>query len=103
MLGGKPVGFDLAVYAVRGKLVFAAGQQSFDGVAHGRKLALTVPTLNGAIAPTLFRAKLDRHLLRAPRACSGTWKFGATFQGLTAVGGSPVGAAQHLSYRQRCA
>jgi hypothetical protein len=104
VLAGKPVGFDLAVYAVRGKLVFAAGRQSFDGVAHGRKLALIVPTLNGAIAPTLFRAKLDRHIVRTPRICRrGHWKFGATFQGLTAVDGSPVGPAQHLTYRQRCA
>jgi hypothetical protein len=103
VLGGKPVGFDLAIYAVRGKLVFAAGKQSFDGVAHGRKLALTVPTLNGAIAPTLFRARIDSHIVRTPRTCRrGGWKFGATFQGLTAVDGSPVGPAQHLSYRQRC-
>jgi hypothetical protein len=103
VLGGKPVGFDLAVYAVRGKLVFAAGKQSFDGVAHGRRLALTVPTLNGAIAPTLFRAKLDRHVVRTPRTCRrGGWKFGATFQGLTAVGGSPVGPDQHLSYTESC-
>jgi hypothetical protein len=103
-LGGKPVGFDLAVYAVRGKLLFAAGKQSFSGVAHSRRLALTVPTLNGAIAPTLFRARIDRHIVRTPRTChGGQWRFGAAFQGLTAVGGSPVGPGQHLSHRQRCA
>jgi hypothetical protein len=102
VLGGKPVGFDLAIYAVRGKLVFASGKQSFDGVAHGRRLALTVPTLNGAIAPTLFRARIDRHIVRTPRTCSGAWKFRATFQGLTAVDGSPVGPSQHLAHRESC-
>src|SRR4051812_10883261 len=104
VLAGKPVGFDLAVYAVRGKLLFAAGRQSFSGVLHGRRLALPAPTLNGAIAPTLFHARIDRHFLRTPRTCrGGRWKFGATFQGLTDVDGSTIGAAQHLSYRQRCA
>jgi hypothetical protein len=103
VLGGKPVAFDLSVYAVRGKLLFAAGKQGFWGVAHGRRLALTVPTLNGMIAPTLFRAKIDRHFLHTPRTCRGTWKFGAAFQGLTGVDGAPIGAAQHLSHKERCA
>jgi hypothetical protein len=101
ILNGAPVGFDLAAYAVRGKLFFASGKQGFWGVAHGRKLALTVPTLNGMIAPTLFRARLD-HVVRTPRTCHGRWRFGATFRGLTAVDGSPVGPAQHLSDSQRC-
>ena len=103
VLGGKPVGFDLAAYAVRGRLFFAAGKQGFWGVGHGRRLALTTPTLNGMIAPTLFRARIDRALLRTPRTCrGGDWRFGATFQGLTAIDGTPVGAAQHLAYRQAC-
>jgi hypothetical protein len=101
VLGGKPVAFDLAVYAVRGKLLFASGKQGFWGVASGRRLALTVPTLNGMIAPTLFRAQLD-HVVRTPRTCHGHWRFRATFQGLTGVDGSPVGPAQHLSDAQRC-
>lgn len=103
LLAGQPVAFDLAVYAVRGRLLFAAGKQGFWGVAHGRRLALTVPTLNGTIAPTLFRAKIDRHFLRTPRTCRGTWRFGAAFQGLTGIDGSPVGAVQQLSDTERCA
>ena len=55
MLGDKPVGFDLAVYAVRGKLVFAAGKQSFDGVVHGRKLALTVGDYGPGADPGTLR------------------------------------------------
>jgi hypothetical protein len=102
ILNGAPVGFDLSVYAVRGKLFFASGKQGFWGVGSGRKLALTVPTLNGTIAPTLFRAGIDRAFLRTPRSCHGTWKFGAAFQGLTGIDGSPVGPSQHLAHRQSC-
>src|SRR3712207_7010326 len=33
-------------------------KQGFFGVPSGRKLLLTVPTMNGAIAPTLFEAHI---------------------------------------------
>src|SRR5581483_6273712 len=56
LLNGQPVHFDVGIYAVRGKLVFAAERdgmplkQSFKGFASGKRtLKLTVPTLNGSI------------------------------------------------------
>jgi hypothetical protein len=56
------------------------------------------------IAPTLFRAKIPaRHgWLRTPRTCHVEWKFGAAFQGLTGLDGSPVGPEQHLTFRHSC-
>jgi hypothetical protein len=60
LAGSVPVTFDLAVYAVRGRLYFAGERggvplkQGFFGVPSGRRLVLTVPTMNGAIEPTLF-------------------------------------------------
>jgi hypothetical protein len=106
------VGFDLAVYAIDGKLSFAAEQngmplkKGFFGVVHGRRLQLTVPTSNGAIAPTLFRATIARTggWLRTPSTCppSGHWTAHARFQGLTAVGGTPVGAGRTLAEHLSC-
>jgi len=115
VLNGTVVRFDLGVYAVRGTLFFAGERdgaplkQGFSGVATGRRLALTVPTSNGAIAPTLFEARIPAHAagaawLRTPKRCPGTrrWIARATFQGLTAVGGAPVGGAQTLQAESPC-
>ena len=61
---GALVGFDLSVYAIDGRLYFAGSRAGvplktgFYGDAKGRRLVLTVPTSGGAIAPTLFEARL---------------------------------------------
>ena len=115
VLNGTTVRFDLGVYAVRGSLFFAGERdgvplkQGFFGVASGRRLALTVPTSNGAIAPTLFEARIPAAAagtawLRTPKRCPSThrWVAEATFQGLTAVGGTPVGAAQTVQAESPC-
>ena len=115
VLNGTTVRFDLGVYAVRGSLFFAGERdgvplkQGFFGVASGRRLALTVPTSNGAIAPTLFEARIPAAAtgtawLRTPKRCPTTrrWVAEATFQGLTAVGGTPVGAAQTVQAESPC-
>ena len=61
----RPVTFDLAVYAVRGPSLLrrrarrrAAQAGLLRRRASGRRLVLTVPTTNGAIAPTLFEARI---------------------------------------------
>jgi hypothetical protein len=116
LLDGKPTHFDIGVYAVRGHLVFAAernGQplkQSFNGIASGGKLILTVPTLNGHIAPTEFDAKIaaqrgGRPWLVTPQRCprSGHWTARGRFQGMSAVsGGTAVTSAQTLIDRLSC-
>jgi hypothetical protein len=115
VLSGATVRFDLGIYAVRGRVFFAGERdgvplkQGFFGVATGRRLALTVPTANGAIAPTLFEARIPattagRPWLRTPPRCprAGAWVSRATFQGLTAVDGTPVGAAQTLRGESPC-
>jgi hypothetical protein len=115
LAGTATVSFDLAVYAVRGKLFFAgqrAGmplKQGFIGVPSGRKLVLTVPTMGGAIAPTLFEARIDAHAgsrawLKTPERCprSGHWVARGTFQGLTAPGGDPVGPSQRVRDTTPC-
>jgi hypothetical protein len=115
ILNGATVQFDLAVYAVRGRLFFAGErggvplEQGFFGVASGRRLALTVPTANGAIAPTLFEARIAAKRsgaawLRTPARCpvGRRWTATATFQGMTAVAGAPVGPAQTLEATSAC-
>jgi hypothetical protein len=116
LLRGAPVMFDLGVYAVRGRLLFAAERdgvglrQAFAATARGRRLTFVVPTAGGAISPTLFRTRIvpsgdGAGWLRTPRRCPGShhWRFTATFTGLTAPeGGTPVGAVQRLRDRQRC-
>jgi hypothetical protein len=116
LLRGAPVVFDLGVYAVRGRLLFAAERdgvglrQAFAATARGRRLTFVVPTAGGAISPTLFRARITARAdaagwLRTPRRCprGGDWRFAATFTGLTAPeGGVQVGAMQRLRARQRC-
>lgn len=112
--GSTPSGFDLGVYAVRGDLFFAAeiaGQplkRGFYGVATGRRLALTVPTAGGRLAPTLFRMQVPARpggakWLRTPERCpsSGRWTVRTVFQGLDAAG-MPAGASQSLSTTTRC-
>ena len=114
LLRGAPVAFDLGVYAVRGRLLFAAERdgvglrQAFAATARGRRLTFIVPTAGGAISPTLFRTRIaapDARWLRTPRRCprGGDWRFTATFAGLTAPeGGVQVGAMQRLRDHQRC-
>lgn len=115
LLRGAPVVFDLGVYAVRGRLLFAAERdgvglrQAFAATARGRRLTFVVPTAGGAISPTLFRTRIiapdDARWLRTPRRCprGGDWRFAATFTGLSAPeGGVRVGVMQTLRARQRC-
>ena len=107
--------FDLGVYAVRGRLLFAAERdgvglrQAFAATARGRRLTFVVPTAGGAISPTLFRTRItapdDARWLRTPHRCprGGDWRFAATFTGLSAPeGGMQVGAMQRLRAGQRC-
>lgn len=117
VLNGKPTHFDIGIYAVRGQLVFAAEQngkplkQSFRGVARGTRLELTVPTLNGMIAPTGFTARISAGRgatpwLRTPARCpaSGHWTVTGHFQGFSAAAppSHPVTAAQTLTQRLPC-
>jgi hypothetical protein len=117
LLAGMPVHFDIGIYAVRGHLVLAAERagvplkQSFDGVAHGTDLLLTVPTLGGKIFPTGFDARIParpgaRAWLRTPARCprSGEWTAVGHFQGVssTGAGGRPVTQAQTLVDRVPC-
>jgi hypothetical protein len=117
LLNGQPVHFDIGIYAVRGHLVFAAERggmplkQSFKGFASGKRtLKLTVPTLNGSIAPTRFEANIPAHpggakWLVTPPKCpkSGHWTARGIFQGRTAAeGGKPVGKAHEATDTQRC-
>jgi hypothetical protein len=116
LLDGAPTHFDIGIYSVRGHLVFAAernGQplkQSFNGVARGRKLILTVPTLDGHIAPTEFDAKIaaghgKQAWLLTPKSCpkSRHWTASGSFQGVSAAsGGTPVTPKQTLSDRSAC-
>jgi hypothetical protein len=115
LLRGAPVVFDLGIYAVRGRLLFAAERdgvglrQAFAATASGRRLTFVVPTAGGAISPTLFRMHVSAPgspgWLRTPARCPGSdrWRFTATFTGLTAPeDGTPVGGQQRLRDRQRC-
>jgi hypothetical protein len=114
LLNGQPVHFDVAIYSVRGKLVFAAERdgvplkQSFKGLASGRRtLKLTVPTLNGSIDPTRFEATIPAQAawLTTPPRCprSGHWTSRGIFQGRTAAeGGQPTGPRQVRTDMQRC-
>jgi hypothetical protein len=117
LLNGQPVHFEVGIYAVRGKLVFAAERdgmplkQSFKGFASGKRtVKLTVPTLNGSIAPKRFEANIPAHpggstWLVTPAKCpkSGHWTSRGIFQGRTAAeGGKPVGKAQTRTDKQRC-
>ena len=117
LLNGQPVHFDIGIYAVREHLVFAAERdgmplkQSFKGFASGKRtLKLTVPTLNGSIAPTRFEANIPAHpgkttWLTTPAKCpkSGRWTARGIFQGRTAAeGGKPVGKAHEATDTQRC-
>ncbi len=115
LTNGAAVAFDLAVYAIDGRLFFAGSlggmplKTGFYGDARGRRLALTVPTNGGAIAPTLFEAELHATTtgaawLRTPPNCarSGRWIARGVFQGLTAVDGMPIGASRTLVDRLRC-
>ncbi|MGZ4293573.1 MAG: hypothetical protein ACXVRM_04970 [Solirubrobacteraceae bacterium] len=98
ILNGKPVHFDIGIYAVHGHLDFAAEQngrplkQAFLGVARGSRLELTVPTLNGMIAPTGFAARIPAGdaatpWLRTPPRCppSSHWTVTGHFQGFSAA------------------
>jgi hypothetical protein len=117
ILGGKPVHFDIGIYAVRGHLIFAAEQngkplkQAFPGVAHGSSLQLTVPTLNGSIAPTGFKARIPAGhsatpWLRTPPSCPASRRWIATghFQGLSAAAppSHPVTPLQTLTAKLPC-
>jgi len=117
ILNGKPVHFDIGIYAVRGHLVFAAEQngkplkQAFLGVATGARLVLTVPTLNGMIAPTGFDARIPagrgaKPWLRTPARCphSSHWTAIGHFQGLSAATppSHAVTPEQTLTYRAPC-
>ena len=117
VLDGAPVHFDIGIYAVRGRLVFAAERgglplkQSFLGVARGARLLLTVPTLAGRIAPTGFDARIParpgvNEWLRTPEQCprSGHWTTVGHFQGVSSAGpdGRPVTHAQTLVDRIPC-
>lgn len=117
VLDGAPVHFQIGIYAVRGRLVFAAergGQplkQSFVGVARGARLVLTVPTLGGRIAPTGFDARIPRRpggnaWLRTPAHCprSGHWTAVGRFQGVSSAGpgGHAITPAQTLVHRMPC-
>jgi hypothetical protein len=117
ILNGQPTHFDIGIYAVRGTLVFAAERngkplrQSFRGVAHGARLVLTVPTLNGMIAPTGFTARIPTgHAatpwLRTPARCPAAshWRITGHFQGFSAAAppSHPVTPAQTLSQKLPC-
>lgn len=117
VLGGSPVHFDLGIYAVRGHLVLAAERggrplkQFFTGVARGRRLIFTVPTLGGRIAPTDFDARIPvrpggQIWLRTPAACpaKGDWTTEGRFQGLSSAGppSVPVTAPQTAVDLVRC-
>jgi hypothetical protein len=117
VLNGAPVHFDIGIYAVRGRLVFAAERggkplkQSFDGIAHGTRLVLTVPTLGGQISPTGFDARIPAHTARTawlltPARCpqSGHWTVVGRFQGVSSAdaGAHPVTDAQTLVAGMPC-
>jgi hypothetical protein len=117
ILNAEPVHFDIGIYAVRGHLVFAAEQngkplkQAFLGVAKGTRLELTVPTLNGMIAPTGFQARVAAGRgatpwLRTPSRCprSAHWTMIGHFQGLSAASGPAhaVTPAQTLTSAAPC-
>jgi len=117
ILNGHPTHFDIGIYAVRGELVFAAEQhgqplkQSFRGVAHGAGLELTVPTLNGMIAPTGFTARIPAGhgatpWLRTPASCPSSrhWTITGHFQGFSAAGppNHPVTPPQTLTQKLPC-
>jgi hypothetical protein len=117
VLNSAPVHFDIGIYAVRGRLVFAAEQggkplkQSFLGVARGASLVLTVPTLGGRIAPTGFHARISarpggRAWLRTPAQCprSGHWIAVGHFQGVSSADphAHVVTPAQTLVDRMPC-
>jgi hypothetical protein len=117
ILNGKPTHFDIGIYAVRGQLVFAAEQngkplkQSFRGVARGARLELTVPTLNGMIAPTGFTARIPAGhratpWLRTPPSCPASrhWTITGHFQGFSAAAppSHPVTPAQTLTQKLPC-
>jgi hypothetical protein len=117
VLNGAPVHFDIGIYAVRGRLVFAAERggmplkQSFDGVARGTRLVLTVPTLGGQIAPTGFDARIPAQpgrtaWLLTPARCprSGHWTVVGRFQGVSSADASarPVTQPQTRVDRMPC-
>ena len=114
---GAHVHFDIAIYAVRRHLVFAAergGQplkMSFAGFASGRRLILTVPTLGGRIAPTEFDARITarpghRSWLQTPARCprSGHWTATGRFQGVSDLtpNATPVTPAQTATDDMPC-
>jgi hypothetical protein len=116
ILDGSPVAFDLSVYAIRGRLFFAGerdGQplkQGFWGTAHRRTLDLVLPTLDGRIAPTLFRARLVAHpdgttWLRTPSRCPAghRWRVKASFAGLADLTSTePLGEVRRRSDTISC-
>ena len=78
-------------------------KQSFLGAYAGRRVTIEVPTVNGAIAPTLFTARIHarsrrgHRYLTTPATCPriGRWTVLTTFQGIDAVpDGTPVGDVQ---------
>ena len=116
LLDGTPTHFDIGIYSVRGHLVFAAEQgghplkQSFNGVASGRKLILTVPTLGGtsrppSSTPSSPPATGKRAWLLTPKSCprSRHWTSAGSFLGVRAAsGGSALTSEQTLSDRSAC-
>jgi hypothetical protein len=117
ILHAKPVHFGIGIYAVRGHLLFAAEQngkplkQAFLGVARGARLELTVPTLNGTIAPTGFQARIPAGhgptpWLQTPARCpqGSHWTVTGHFQGLSSATAPShaVTPAQTLTYAAPC-
>ncbi|MGZ8457916.1 MAG: hypothetical protein ACXWZ4_15040 [Gemmatirosa sp.] len=113
---GAPIGFDLSVYAIRGQLFFAAEldgrplKRGFWATADGRRLALVVPTFDGQIAPTLFRARIDagavgRPWLRTPGRCPrpARWRVVGAFAPLWSIyDTTPLAPAQVLRGGSAC-
>lgn len=117
ILNGKRTHFGIGIYAVSGHLVFAAEEngmplkQSFPGIGQGRRLVLTVPTLNGMIAPTGFTARIPAgdgatSWLRTPASCprAGQWTVTGHFQGFSSASrpSHAVTAAQTLTQKLAC-
>jgi hypothetical protein len=110
VLDGAPIGFDLGVYAIRGRLFFAAeagGQplkRGFWGMAQGRRLILDATTSGGRIAPTLFRARIAARgaWLRTPVRCPErrSWRFTGTFTPLWSVSDTTPLAPVQVRYAQ---
>jgi hypothetical protein len=103
--GGQEIRLPLAVYNTPGALVFSATalKQSFRAAIVGRRLAFTVPTLDGTLQPQLFTATL-RKIVKTPASCpkGRRWTATTTFQALTSPTGSLVGPVQSLASASRC-